>query len=65
MLHRSYLIRGLDALSRAHASDYFGDGHRGAAIISAYFLCAEEPVEAGVTELIAEIIDDHWTDTPL
>jgi hypothetical protein len=65
MLHRSHLIRGLDALSRAHASDYFGDGHRGAAIIAAYFLCAEEPVEAGVTELIAETIDDHWTDTPL
>ena len=65
MLDQSYLIRGLDALSRAHGTDYFADGHRAAAIISAYFLCAEEAVEEGVPEAIAKMIDDHWSHTEL
>jgi hypothetical protein len=36
MLEESYLVRGLNALSRAHETNYFRDGHKGAAIIAAY-----------------------------
>ena len=65
MPDESYLVLGLDALSRAHAMDYFADGHRGAAIISAYYLCREHPVEDGVAESIAAMIDRHWAGTEL
>ncbi len=60
MLDQSYLVRGLDLLCRAHTTDYFRDGHKGGAIISAYFFCAEEAVEEGVSELIAEMINGPW-----
>jgi hypothetical protein len=65
MFDERYLILGLDALCRAHQTDYFADGHRGAAIISAYYLCQENEVEDGVPEIIQEMIDSHWTHTPL
>jgi hypothetical protein len=65
MLREDYLIRGLDALSRAHQTDYFADGHRGAAIIAAYYLCQEVDVEPGVADIIQAMIDEHWTNTEL
>ena len=65
MISHSYLVEGLNALSRAQVTDYFCDGHRGAAILSAYYLCAENETDAGVSELIAGIVDDHWSGTAL
>ena len=65
MLEDKYLWRGLDALSRAHQTDYFADGHRGAAIIAAYYLCRETVVEEGVADVIRAMIDEHWTYTAL
>ena len=65
MLDERHLIHGLDALSRAHASDYFLDGHKGAASISAYYLCRENAVERGVADIIAGMIDEHWLHTGL
>ena len=44
-MNLDYLLCGLNALSRAHSHDYFEDGHRGGAIISAVYLCKENPVE--------------------
>lgn len=65
MLDTSYLLHGIDALSRAHAFDYFADGHRGGAMVSAYYLCREENVEPAAQDIIAALIDEHWADTPL
>jgi hypothetical protein len=65
VLDRSYLVHGLDALSRACEMDYFADGHRGAAIVAAHFLCRENDVEQRAADVIAEMIDAHWTQTPL
>lgn len=65
MLDERYLIRGIDALCRAHETDYFVDGHKGAAIISAWFLCCENEVEEGVPEIVADMLDEHWVHTPL
>jgi hypothetical protein len=65
MLEDIYLLHGLDALSRAHETDYFVDGHRGAAIIAAYFFCREVDLERGVDAVIRAMIDEHWTHTPL
>lgn len=65
MLENEYLWRGLDAIGRAHETDYFADGHRGAAIIAAYFLCREVEAEDGVGDIIRAMIDEHWTHTDL
>ncbi len=65
MLDNRYLQYGLDALSRAHQTNYFTYGHRGAAIISAYFFCHETELETGVSELIRSLIDKQWVNTPL
>ena len=65
MLGEAYLTRGLDALCRAHETDYFLDGHRGGAIIAAYYFCREAAVEEGVADSAQDIIDHHWTHTDL
>jgi len=65
MLSERRLILGLNALSRAHASDHFGDGHRGAAMVSAAFLCAENAIEEEAAQAIGRLIDAHWAHTAL
>lgn len=65
MLDTRYLQYGLDAISRAHQTNYFTDGHRGAAIIAAYFFCQEYEVEQGVPNILRSLIDEQWVDTPL
>lgn len=65
MLEKEYLVYGLNALSRAHTMDYFQDGHRGAAIIAAYFLCHELSLEPGTVDIIRSMIDQHWRHTAL
>jgi len=65
MLDRECLLYGLNALGRAHETDYFLDGHRGAAIISAVYLCRENAVEPGVAGIIANLIDEQWARTEL
>ena len=52
--HRGNLRLGLNALGRAADLDYFTDGHRGGAIISAYYLCRDEPVDEGVADAIEQ-----------
>ena len=64
-MKRHYLIHGLNALSRAHALSYFEDGHRGGAIISAYYFCKENDVERGVPQSLGRMIDAQWANTEL
>jgi hypothetical protein len=45
--------------------DYFADGHRGAAIIAAYYFCREVDIEDGACNIIRAMIDEHWTHTDL
>jgi hypothetical protein len=63
-MNESYLIMGLDALSRAHDERPFGKGHIGAAIISAYFFCRDNDVEDDVARIISDMIDSHWSRSP-
>ena len=65
MLDDRYLLHGLDALCRAHEMDYFTDGHRGAAMIAATFLCREIDLEDGAADVIGGMIDEHWAHTDL
>lgn len=56
---------GLNALARAHAFDYFADGHRGAAIVAANLLCVNNRLDANCTARIAELVQVNWARTPL
>jgi len=57
MLDNTYLILGLDGLSRAHGVNYFGDGHLGASVIAAYYLCHENGLEERTQNIIKSRID--------
>jgi hypothetical protein len=45
--------------------DYFADGHRGAAMIAAYYLCRREDLEPGAARMIGRRVDEIWSATPL
>jgi len=57
MLDNSYLIMGLDGLSRAHGRNYFADGHLAASVIAAYYLCHENSLEEHTQNVIKSRID--------
>ena len=57
MLDNTYLILGLDGLSRAHGRNYFDDGHLGASVIAAYYLCLENGLEEHTQNVIKSRID--------
>ena len=64
MLDNTYLILGLDGLSRAHERNYFNDGHLGASVIAAYYLCHENGLEEPTQSVIKSRIDNELaTDT--
>ena len=65
MREHETLLLGLNAISRAHESNYFTDGHRGAAIIAAVYFCREVDVEDGVARFIHAMIDENWAHTDL
>jgi hypothetical protein len=57
MLDNTYLILGLDGLSHAHGRNYFDDGHLGASVIAAYYLCHENGLEENTQNVIKSRID--------
>ena len=60
------LIRlGMNALARAPHMKYFADGHRGAALISAHLLCANNNFEEAATKRIVELFNLTWAKSPL
>jgi hypothetical protein len=70
MLDERYLLIGLDALSRAHTSDFFNNGHRAASVIAAYYLCHEnrlsEPAQKALQQHldVGLAADDFFDDAP-
>lgn len=59
------LLLGLNALARSHTLNYFTDGHRGAAILSAHLLCVDNKLDGQARSRIEELIDLNWTSTAL
>lgn len=62
---RRLLMLGLNALARAHQMDYFADGHRGAAMVSAHFLCADNNLHRRARRRIRELIELNWASSAL
>jgi len=51
---------GLNALARAKQLNYFADGHRGAAIIAAHYLCENNNLNEYSRSRIRELIETNW-----
>ncbi len=60
------LVRlGLNALARAPQQNYFADGHRGAALISAHLMCVDNELGDATTNRIIELFDRNWASSKL
>lgn len=60
------LVRlGINALARAPEMNYFADGHRGAAMISAHLMCADNHFDEVAVRRIVELFDLNWSRTKL
>ncbi len=59
------VLLGLNALARAHQLNYFTDGHRGAAMVSAHLLCLDNQLDQAASSRIAELFDLNWAGSKL
>lgn len=65
-LTEKQLVRlGINALARAPEMNYFADGHRGAAMISAHMMCADNDFDDGATARIVELFNLNWAPSKL
>lgn len=56
---------GMNALARSAEMNYFSDGHRGAAMISAHMMCADNHFDDAATSRIVELFDLNWANKKL
>ncbi len=59
------LVLGLNGLARAHQFDYFADGHRGASMVAAHLLCADNELGDQTLTRITELFELNWAPTEL
>ena len=65
-LNELNLVRlGVNALARAPQMSYFADGHRGAALISAHMMCANNQFEDAAVSRISELFHLNWASSRL
>ncbi|MCH1438611.1 MAG: hypothetical protein L7W43_03085 [Rubripirellula sp.] len=56
---------GLNALARAPEMNYFADGHRGAAMISAHLLCVDNKLAPETVKRIQQLFNLNWAPSKL
>lgn len=54
------ILLGINALARASEMNYFSDGHRGAALISAHMLCVDNKFDDVAANRIVELLQLNW-----
>ena len=60
------LVRlGVNALARSPERDYFADGHRGAALISAHLMCVGNQLDDAAAGRIVELFNLNWAKSKL
>ena len=59
------VLLGLNALARAPQMNYFADGHRGAAMISAHLLCVDNALDAETVQRIQTLFALNWASSKL
>lgn len=60
LMEKRLVLLGINALARAPEMDYFKDGHRGAALISAHLMCVDNKFEDAASSRIVELFDHNW-----
>lgn len=58
-------LLGINALARAPEMNYFADGHRGAAMISAHMMCVDNDFDDVATARIVELFNLNWAPSKL
>jgi hypothetical protein len=56
---------GINALARAPEMNYFADGHRGAALISAQMMCVDNNLDDAAAARIVDLFDRNWAPSKL
>ena len=59
------VLLGLNALARSAEMNYFADGHRGAAMISAHLMCVDNNFDDAAAGRIVELFNLNWAQTRL
>lgn len=59
------VLLGLNGLARAHQLNYFADGHRAAAMVSAHLLGVDNQLDQPTRSRIAELFDLNWASSKL
>ncbi|MCA9079291.1 MAG: hypothetical protein KDA58_01980 [Planctomycetaceae bacterium] len=59
------LLLGLNALARAHESDYFVDGHKGASLVAAHLMCIDNALDKATRSRIVQLFDLNWASQKL
>lgn len=60
LTEKQLVLLGINALARAAEMDYFKDGHRGAALISAHMMCVDNKFDDAASTRIVELFDRNW-----
>jgi hypothetical protein len=63
--HQRLVRLGINALARSPEMNYFADGHRGAAMISAHLMGKDNQLDDQATHRMAELFDLNWAKTKL
>ena len=65
LMEKRLVLLGINALARAPEMNYFADGHRGAALISAHLMCVDNEFDDAAANRIAELFDRNWAPSKL
>ncbi|MEQ8790627.1 MAG: hypothetical protein RIC55_30295 [Pirellulaceae bacterium] len=65
LTEKRLVLLGINALARAPELNYFTDGHRGAAMISAHMMCVDNKFDDAAAARIVELFDLNWAPSKL
>lgn len=65
LVDKRLITLGINALARSHKMNYFGDGHRGATMISAHMMCVDNKFDDPTASRIVDLFDKSWANTKL
>ena len=59
------VLLGINALARSPEMNYYADGHRGAAMISAHMMCVDNKFDDVASARIVELLNWNWANSKL
>jgi len=65
LTEKRLVLLGINALARAPEMNYFADGHRGAAMISAHMMCIDNDFDDAAATRIVKLFNLNWAPSKL